>query len=372
MSTMKRAGRRRWIAAVAPVGLLAAVCGEAPAPAEPVVRPVRTMVVRPVAGGRIRTFSGVAQASVESSLSFRVPGVVARVAVGVGDRVRAGETIAELDPADYELGVEEAEAALRQAEAQAENAEAGLRRTRNLYENDNSSRIDLDAATAAAASGAAQVEVAARRLERASRQVASARLTAPAAGAVAAVLAEVGENVNPGQPVVDLASGSSPEVAFTAPEALISGIREGHPAAVVFDAIPGARFAGVITEVGVAAGSAATTFPVTVRLGADAADIRSGMAAEVSLEFGEPGAPPRIVVPVQAVSEDRVGRFVFVAAPAGDGFAEARRRAVTVGDLVAEGIEILDGLSDGDLVVIAGVGHLQDGRRVRIEAGRER
>ena len=372
MSTIKRAGLRRWIAAAAPAGLVVAVCGEAPPPAEPVVRPVRTLVVRAAAGGRVRMFSGVARADVESSLSFRVGGAIVRVAVEVGDRVRAGETIAELDPVDYELGVEEAEAALRQAEAQAENAQAGLRRTRNLYENDNASRTDLDAATASAASGAAQVEAAAKRLERARRQVAATRLAAPAAGAVAAVLAAVGENVNPGQPVVDLASGSSPEVAFAAPEAVIREIREGDPASVVFDAVPGARFAGVITEVGVAAGAAATTFPVTVSLGADASDIRSGMAAEVALEFGEPGAPDRMVVPVQAVGEDRLGRFVFVAAPTGDGFAEARRRAVTVGELADDGIEISDGLSDGDLLIVAGVGRLQDGIRVRLGGGPER
>lgn len=371
MSHIQRVGLLRWAAAALLAGLCgAAACGEAPPPAEPSVRPVRTLEARAAAGGRVRTFSGVARASIESSLGFRIGGVVARVPVAVGDRVRAGQTIAELDPVDYELGVEEAEAGLRQAEAQAENAEAGLQRTRNLYENDNASRTDLDAAVAGAASALAQVEAATKRLERAERQAGYTRLTAPAPGAIAAVLADAGETLSPGQPVVEFAAGAVPEVTFAAPEALIREIREGAPASVAFGAIPGARFVGEVTEVGVASGGAATTFPVTVRLGPDSNDVRPGMAAEVAIEFGEPGTTGRFVLPVQAVAEDRAGRFVFVAAPTDDGFAEAQRRPVTVGELADDGIEILAGLVEGDRVIVAGVSHLQDGERVRFEAGR--
>ena len=370
MSHIQRAGGRRRAAAAVFAGVCsAAACGEAPPPAEPSVRPVRTQVAHAAAGGRVRTFSGVARASIESSLGFRIGGVVARVPVAVGDRVRAGQMIAELDPVDYELGVQEAEAGLRQAEAQAENAEAGLQRTRNLYENANASRTDLDAAVASAASAAAQVEAAAKRLERAERQAGYTQLSAPASGAIAAVLADAGETVSPGQPIVEFAAGAVPEVTFAAPEALIREIREGASASVRFGAIPGVRFAGVVTEVGVASGGAATTFPVTVRLGPDAADVRPGMAAEVAIEFGEPGATGRFVLPVQAVAEDRAGRFVFVAAPAGDGFAEVQRRPVTVGELADDGIEILAGLVEGDRVIVAGVSRLQDGERVRFEAG---
>ena len=121
-------------------------CGDPPPPAEPVVRPVRYVTALATGGQRTRTFSGVAQAGVESALSFRVPGAIVRLDVEVGDRVAAGGSIARLDPVDYELQVREAEASLRQAEARAENAAADLRRVRTLYENDNAARTDLDAA----------------------------------------------------------------------------------------------------------------------------------------------------------------------------------------------------------------------------------
>ena len=369
MSVFRRPRARRWIMAVAPASFLLAGCGDAPPAVEPVVRPVRTVTVRATNARQVRTFSGVARPGAESTLSFRVAGVIASVGVEVGDRVPAGAVVAALDPVDYEIGVQEAEAGLRQAQAQAENARALLRRTMNLYENDNASPTDLDAATAQAASSAALVDAAERRLDRARRQSASTLLAAPAAGAVAAVLAEVGENASPGQGVVELVSEASPEVAFAAPEAFIRQIRDGSPASVVFDAIPGESFSGTVTEVGVAPGSAATTFPVIVRLGPDAAEIRSGMAAEVTIEFGGPEASGRIVAPLRAVGEDRQGRFVFVAEPVDQGFAVARRRAVSLGELTDDGVEVLDGLADGDLLVVAGFDRLHEGQRVRLEAG---
>ena len=346
-------------------------CSEPPPPVEPVIRPVRYVVASPTGGQRIRTFSGVARAGVESALSFRVPGTIARLGVEVGDRIRAGAPIAELDPVDYELQVREAEASLRQAEVRAGNTQADLRRVRSLYETDNAARTDLDAATAAAESATAQVESVAQRLDLVRRQVDYTRLTAPAAGAIADVLAEVNENVSPGQPVVILASGAAPEVGFAVPEALIRQIREGMPVAVGFDAIPGERFEGVVTEVGVTTTATGTTFPVTVRLDSGASEeIRSGMAAAVDVAFGNDEVPDRFILPAHAVGEDRVGRFVFVAEPAPDaaGLAVVHRRPVTVGAFAASGLEVLDGLAEGERVVVAGVSRLHDGDTVRLDA----
>ena len=333
------------------------------------VRPVRHVTVAATGGRRTRTFSGVARAGVESSLSFRVPGVIAAMAVDVGDRVRPGRLLAELDPVDYELRVREAEAALRQTQAAAGNAGAELRRLRRLYESDSVSRADFDAAVTAVESAAAGVDSAERRLELVQRQVDHTRLAAPVEGAIADVLIEANEAVAAGQPVLVLTSGAEPEVGFVVPEGLIRQVREGSSAAVVLDAIPGKRFAGVVTEVGVMATAAGTTFPVTVRLDADSFGIRSGMAAEVALDFDPGGAADRFVVPTHAVAEDRDGRFVYVAEPAGDGLATVRRRAVSVGAFAPGGIDVVDGLADGEAVVTAGMSRLRDGDRVRLGTG---
>ena len=346
--------------------LLAPACAEPP-PAEPVVRPVRYVSVEATGHWRTRTFSGVARARAESSISFRVAGTIARVTVAVGDRVEAGAPIARLDPEDYGLQVREAEAALRQAAAMAHNAAANLRRARALYENESASVTDLDAALAAADSAAAHVDAVGRRLELAQLQARRTQLVAPVDGAIADVLVAANEHVTPGQPVVVLTSGATPEVEFAVPEGLIRRIRRATPVWVIFGAIPGVRFEGAVTEVGVAAMATSTMFPVAASLDAGPS-IRPGMAARVTLELDGGDAAERFVLPSQAVGEDQDGRFVFVAEPAGVGLAVVRRQAVTVGSFVGGGIEIVEGLSAGARVVSAGVSMITNGDVVSLDA----
>ena len=348
--------------------LSAPACVEAPsAVAEETVRPVRYVLARTAGAQRTRTFAGAARAGSESSLSFRVGGMIAGVDVGVGERVRAGDRLARIDPVDYELQVKEAEAALRQADALAGNAAADLRRAWALYENDNFSRTDLDGAIAASDSAAAQVEAVAKRLERAQRQARYATLVAPASGVIAAVVVAANENVAAGQPVVVLTSDALPEVEFSVPEGLISEVREETPVSVTFNAIPNRRFTGSVTEVGVAATATGTMYTVAVRLDGAASAVRPGMAAEVAIDFAGVGEPGRVVVPAAAVNEDLQGRFVFVVEPSGEGLAVVRRRPVTVGAMTSDGFEIVEGLVRQDRVVSAGVSRINDGEVVRLQ-----
>ncbi len=344
---------------------LLGACAE-PSPPEPVVRPVRSVVVEAASAERSRSFSGVARAGVESTLSFRVTGAVSRVAVRIGDSVEEGALLAELDPVDYGLQVREAEAGLRQAEARARNADAELRRVRNLFENDGAARTDLDAALSAADSAKALAEAEAQRLDLARRRLGFVRLTAPFSGAVAALHVEENENVSPGAPVMTLAGEGAAEVGFAVPEALIREIRAGMPATIRFDAIPDEEFEGVVTEVGVASTAVGTTFPVTVRVAGEQEEVRSGMAAVVGIVFAEETSGPLFILPGHAVGEDRTGRFVFVAQPTGDGLATVRKRPVTVAGFAAGGIGVTRGVENGDHVVTAGLGRLQDGDIVRL------
>ena len=358
-------------------------CGGGETAEETVIRPVRYEEALAVGAKRERQLSGIAKAGVESQLSFRVGGTIEDLAVTVGRDVSKGDLIARLDATDMQLQLQEAEAALAQAEAAERKAEADYDRVRGLYENQNASKSDLDAARAQAESTGAQVEAARQRLARARRQLSYTRLTAPLDGAIAAVRAEVNENIQPGQTVALLASGSRPEVEVAVPEALISQVREGDAAEVTFDALPGAVFPAVVTEVGVAMTGNASAFLVTVLLEVSDGAIRSGMAATVTLRFGPhngsavgSGGKERILVRPVAVGEDRGGRYVFVLEPeaagepddTGERLAVARRRAVEVGELTPEGLEIRAGLADGELVATAGVRRIRDGQTVKLLA----
>ena len=333
-----------------------------------IIRPVRYMQAYSTGGSRVRTFTGVAQAGIESRLSFKVPGTIKRISVRVGDSIKRGQLIAELDANDYQVQVQQAEAALTQAEAQARNASASYDRVRALYENNNASRSDLDAARAAYESANAAVKAAEKQLELAKLQLSYTRLSAPTDGDIAAVNVEVNENVAAGQPVVMLTAGKQIEVKLSIPEILISRIREGDSVVVNFDAIPDKKFAAKITEVGVSSTVIGTTFPVTVSLDEADESIRPGMAASVAIRFESGDERERFIIPSHAVAEDRNGRFVYTVEPASNdsGFGYIKRKEVTIGELTAEGLEIFEGLVDGDLVVTAGISRVNEGQKVKM------
>jgi RND family efflux transporter MFP subunit len=349
--------------------LVVLACGGEPPAAAPTLRPVRTIVVEPTGGGVTRTLAGVARAGVESRLSFRVAGTVQSVAVALGDRVGRGQVLARLDPTDYELMVEEAEAGLAQAEAGLRRAEADYERVRALYENNNASKGELDAARAGAESAQAQVETGDKRLQQARQQLGYTVLRAPSDGAIAAVDLEVNENVRAGQQVFLLTAGAELEIEVGVPEVLIAQVTVGQPVSVRFDALPGHQFEAEITEVGVAVTGSASTFQVTAGIRGAPAEIRSGMAAEVTFTFDREQGE-KIVLPAVAIGEDRDGRFVFVLERGADGTGVVRRRAVKVGRPQSgmAGIEIFEGLDAGEEVVTAGVRRLTDGMAVRVLA----
>ena len=210
---------------------------------------------------------------------------------------------------------------------------------------------------------------AAKQVELAERQLAHTRLVAPETGVIAAVDADVNEYVVPGLPIVVLAAGAAREIGFGVPETRIGRIREGLPASVVFAAMPDRPFAGAVAEVGVTTSAASTTFPAMVRLDDVTEDVRAGMSADLTITLGDARDADRFVVPTRAVVMDGAGEFVFVANAAAGRGVVARRRPVTLGNLADGGVEVVDGLSGGEIIVTGGASRLADGDRIRVVDG---
>ena len=336
-------------------GLLLACQGQDPQQAEEILRPVRSEKVSLTGSNQTRTFSGKAQAGLEAKLSFKVSGTVNRIPIKVGDKIKQGQVVATIDPRDFDLQVQRAQAALNRANAAARSASADYARVRALYENRNASRNDLDQARASAESSRADVSSNTKELELARLQLGYTRLRAPAACYVASAPVEVNENVQAGETIIEVVCGSRLEVAVAVPEVFIARIKKRSEVTATFDAIPGIRFPATVTKVGVASGQTATTFPVTVQLQQAVPGFRSGLAAEVTFRFDAGNGKARILVPPVAVGEDRDGRYVFIVEELEEGIGTVKRTAVTVGELSAEGLEIIDGLHDGTRIATAGV-----------------
>ncbi len=331
-----------------------------------ILRPVRSQTVFFSNAEQVRTFSGVSKSGLEASLSFKVSGTVTRLPVKVGDKVRKNQRLAEIDPKDFRLEVQRAEASLASAQAASRNARAEYARVRALYENRNASRNDLDQARATAESSNAQVQSEQKSLELARFQLTYTRLFAPENCSVAAVPSEVNENVQAGQTIVEVVCGSHLEVEVAVPENFIAKIISKMPVTVAFDAIPDNRFPAIVTKVGVSAGKNSTTFPVTVQLQTQVPGFRSGLASDVQFTFEGKSGEPRILVPSVAVGEDQEGSFVFLLEEQEDGTAIVRRQPVHIGELTPEGLEIVDGLRNGAHIVTGGVRRLHDSQPVRL------
>jgi multidrug efflux system membrane fusion protein len=330
------------------------------------IRPVRYIKVEGRDAGRQRTYSGVAKAGQESRLSFQVSGQVVSLPVSVGDVVKKGQTIARMDPTDYALQLQNAQASAAQSRAQERNAKAKYQRTQALYENQNVSKQDLDADRTAYESARAALAAANQQIRLSQRQLGYTHLQAPESGTLATVDIEVNEYVQAGALVATLLAGDQIDVSVSVPASVIRNVERGAEAEARFSSLGGKSFRGSVKEVGVASVSGSATFPVTVRLTEGQKEVRAGMAADVTFKFASREGAPKYTLPAAAVGEDREGRFVFKLEKTTDGLGVVHRSPVEVGELLSDGLEIVSGIEPGDLVVTAGVSRIYDGLEVRV------
>ena len=344
-------------------------CGKNEEVIEEQLRPVRYVTVTDDSVYRNRSFSGTSKSTQESRRSFKVPGTIVSLPVQIGQRLAAGDLIAEIDSVTYVLQTQQAAASLHEAQANDRRAAANYERTKGLYANDNASLNDLESSRAQAESARAVVASASKALEIARLNTSYTRLQADTDCSIASLYVEVNENVSAGQQVAAVSCGEEFEVNLDIPESVIASVSESTPVSVTFGAIPDQVFSGTISEVSVT--SAATAgFPIVVKINGSHTSLRSGLAANVTFQFDSSTAGGGgVVLPVSAVVNDPTGTFVFIAdAGENEGETIVRRRAVTLGELSQSGIEIVDGLDVGDRVITAGTSVIRDGQRALLPA----
>lgn len=344
-----------------------------------VLRPVRYGKVIKTGSANSQIFSGTAQSSKSSKLSFKVAGTINNLAIKVGDKVRKGQLIARIDAIDYSVQYDQAVAQLKSAETQIKSAETQLvttksayQRVEKLYENNSvplseyeQAKASYEAAQSQKAAALAQVTASQKQVEAAGNQVSYARLTAPFSGIITNVMAEENELAGTGTPIATLSAERDPEVIVGMPENFIAQIKKGQHARIEFSTIPNQFFEGTISEVSFSSNTGAT-YPVIVKIDNPTPAIRPGMAANVEFSFGKKQTEKTfLVAPVQAIGEGTAGNFAFVLSKGNNGYA-VKKQAIEVGDLLATGFEIKNGLQEGDLVATAGLKSLLDGMEVKL------
>jgi RND family efflux transporter MFP subunit len=330
------------------------------------IRPVRYMEVTTGGSRSVRVFTGTAKTGIESKLSFKVMGTIKNINVKVGDFVNKGDVIAELDDTDYKIKVKEAEAGLRQAESQALNKKNNYERVKTLYETNSIAKGELDGARAQYESATASVEGMRSTLEYALLRLSYTHLLAPVSGSIAVCNSENNENVQIGQTIAILIVGSDMEIELGIPENVINRINSGMNVSIAFPSLNNI-FNGVVSEVSPSIDVNSSTYPVNIKILNPTINVKSGMAANVSFNFGSSSSKEFLVVPIAAVGEDSEGSFVFLVESADDGnIATIKKQHIQIGELTSDGFEVINGLSLNQRVATAGLQSLLDGQKVRI------
>lgn len=315
-------------------------------------------------------YTGTITAEREAALSPRVSGLVSAVRADVGDHVKKGDLLLELDDSLARLALNQAKAALEEAEIRREEQERVRDDAQSLVETSTIARTQARAAAAEAAMAGAAASRLSAELARQQELVARHRLLAPFDGVVRRRMAEVGEWVDNATPVLELVTMQPVRLDIQVPQERYDAVRSGQAVRVRLDALPGLEFAGKVIARVPASDPASRTVLVRARLDDPEGRIIPGMSGLA--HFDLPARAGAVTVPRDAVIRGSDGLTRVWVVDTVDGIGRAGARRVTLGRTQAGRVEILDGLEAGRSVVVQGNENLREGQEVRVVESQER
>lgn len=328
--------------------------------AEP-VRAVKVMEIAPSGLQSRHEFSGDVRARTESRLGFRVAGKITQRHAEVGQQVRAGAVLAQLDPQDYRLAADAARAQVAAATTNRDLAAADFKRFQALREQNFISGAELERRETTLKAAQAQLEQAQAQLASQGNQARYTSLVADVSGVVTAVEAEPGQVVAAGTPVVRIAADGPRDVVFSVPEDKLTGVRPGLPVAVRAWA-SSTELQGRVREVAASADPVTRTYAVKVALqGPD----QPPLGATVNVLPQAPGAAALqvIKIPTSALRQEGKGSAVWVLERKD---MTVRSQPVQVATADGNDAVIAAGLQPGMTIVTAGVHVLSPGQKVSV------
>ena len=345
---------------------------------------------------------GTVKSRTSSILSSKIMGSVTALRAREGDRVRAGETLIEIDNRDAATQLQKAEAGLREAEAALEEversesaaesakaaveankalAEATFKRYEALLERRSVSRQEFDEVEAkyrvAEAEGAranrmlemlaAKKSQVLAKIDQAKADVANARvysgyarIIAPIDGIVTARQIDIGQMAAPGAPLLTIEDNSRYRLEASVEESRVAAIRLEDKARVMIDALGQGELDGRVAEIVPASDPASRSFTVKVDLPAvgNSTGLRSGMFGKARFVSGQRQA---IMISQAAVIERGQLTSIYII----DSGGIARLRLVKTGKVYDGRVEILAGLSEGERIVTSNAETVNEGIRVQ-------
>ena len=337
--------------------LLAACQGRDAEPIKAVARPVKTMVIGAAESGGIRNFPAVVEASKRADLSFRVDGKLNKLLVKEGDDVAQGQVLAELDPTDFQIVVNDRQASFNQARAD-------YNRAKKLVGKGHISRMDYDRLEADFKSRLAT-------LNRAKQDLSYTVLKAPFAGTIARRFYQNYEEIILNEVVFALRDNSLLEIKVNVPENIMLRITAGKddqdiPVSASFDSVAGLKFPLAFKEISTRADPKTQTFLATYTMPApDNLQVLPGMTATVTADLSRQLAGDQEEVhylPISALTGDaKLESNIWVV---DEKTMTVHPRPVKLGVMKGGKVEVLEGIKGRERVVTAGAGYMADGMKV--------
>jgi RND family efflux transporter MFP subunit len=340
--------------------LLAAACGPKKEIAHEELRPVKSMVVGASRGSVGASYSGEVRARYESKLGFQTSGRVVARLVEVGTKVRRGQPLMRLDPAQETLHVVAAVADVDAAKSRVAQNRVDLQRTEQLLARQFASQAEVDQQRLALQQSESQLKSALAQQAIKVNQRGYTELVADRDGVVTAIAAEAGQVVSPGQAVVTVAADGEREVVISIPESRVDELRSAKSLQISAWARKGRVYAGTLRELAPDTDSVTRTYSARITVKEPDAGLMLGMTASVFAADIEGTSAIRL--PLTAIHDKAGQPQVWVIDGAS---SKVSPRPVTLGSAQDDSVLVASGLKGGETVVTAGVHLLHDGQKVK-------
>ena len=285
------------------------------------------------------TYTATVESDVKNDIAPNTPYRIEKIYVDVGDNVRQGQVLVQLDASN-----------LQQLKLQVENQKIEFSRTSQLYQVGGASKAEYDNAKL-------QLDVLSTQLKQLMQNT---QLTAPISGVVTARNYDSGDMYNQGQPVLTIEQTNPVKVMVNISEVYYKQVFKGMPVDIELDAYEGETFYGKVTIVYPTVDQSTHTFPVEVTINNSSQKVRPGMFARATVNFGDKN---HVLVPDEALVK-QIGagdRYVYIYKN-----GKVSYNKVELGKHIGDKYEILSGVNPGDDVVIAGQSRLANGKEVEV------
>lgn len=285
------------------------------------------------------TYTATVESDVKNDIAPNTPYRIEKIYVDVGDNVRQGQVVVQLDASN-----------LQQLKLQVENQKIEFNRTSQLYQVGGASKAEYDNAKL-------QLDVLSTQLKQLMQNT---QLTAPISGVVTARNYDSGDMYSQGQPVLTIEQTNPVKVMVNISEVYYKQVFKGMPVDIELDAYEGETFYGKVTIVYPTVDQSTHTFPVEVTINNSSQKVRPGMFARATVNFGDKN---HVLVPDEALVK-QIGagdRYVYVYKG-----GKVSYNKVELGKHIGDKYEILSGVNPGEDVVIAGQSRLANGKEVEV------